>query len=88
MMLAPEAELDDGLLDVIVTDEATRLDVIRELPRIKRGSHLKNPKVSHMRAAEVSIDSAAPMGIDLDGEMVGYTPARLKVLPSVVRFLV
>ena len=88
MMLAPHAELDDGLLDVIVTDEATRLDVIRELPRIKRGSHLKNPKVSQMRAAEVSIDSAAPMAIDLDGEMVGYTPARLKVLPGVVRFLV
>jgi diacylglycerol kinase (ATP) len=88
MMLAPQAELDDGLLDVIVTDEATRFDVIRELPRIKRGSHLKNPKVSHMRAIEVSINSAAPMAIDLDGEMVGYTPARLKVLPSVVRFLV
>jgi YegS/Rv2252/BmrU family lipid kinase len=87
MMLAPHAELDDGLIDVIVTDEATRLDVIRELPRIKRGSHLRNPKVSEMRAAEVSINSAAPMAIDLDGEMVGYTPARLKVLPGVVRFL-
>ena len=87
-MLAPQAEFDDGLLDVIVTDEATRLDVIRELPRIKRGSHLKSPKVSQLRAIEVSINSAAPMAIDLDGEMVGYTPARLKVLPSAIRFLV
>jgi YegS/Rv2252/BmrU family lipid kinase len=87
MMLAPHAELDDGLLDVIVTDQTTRLDVIRELPRIQRGAHLKNPKVTEMRAREVSIDSGEPMAIDLDGEMVGFTPACVRVLPSAVRFL-
>ncbi|MEK6320367.1 MAG: diacylglycerol kinase family protein [Acidobacteriota bacterium] len=87
MMLAPHAELDDGLLDVIVTDEATRLDVIKELPRIQRGGHLKNHKVSELRAREVSIFAEEPMAIDLDGEMVGYTPALLRVLPSAIRFL-
>jgi YegS/Rv2252/BmrU family lipid kinase len=87
MMLAPHAELDDGLLDVIVTDEATRLDVIRELPRIQRGAHLKNPKVTEMRAREVSINSEEPMAIDLDGEMLGFTPAHLRVLPSAIRFV-
>jgi diacylglycerol kinase (ATP) len=87
MMLAPHAELDDGLFDVIVTDKATRLDVIRELPRIQRGSHLKNPKVTEIRARQVSINSVQPMAIDLDGEMVGFTPAELTVLPSAIRFL-
>ena len=87
MMLAPNAELDDGLFDVIVTDGATRVDVIKELPRIQRGRHLKNPKVREMRAGLVSIDSEEPMAIDLDGEMVGCTPAVLKVLPSAIRFL-
>ena len=87
MMLAPHAELDDGLLDVIVTDNVTRLDVITELPRIQRGAHLKNPKVTEMRARQVSINSEEPMAIDLDGEMVGFTPARLRVLPSAIRFL-
>ncbi len=86
MMLAPHAELDDGLLDVIVTHGATRLDVIKELPRIQRGGLLKNPKVTEKRARSVSIHSVVPMPIDLDGEMVGYTPARITVLPSVVRF--
>lgn len=87
MMLAPHAELDDGLLDVILTDNATRLDVIRELPRIGRGAHLKNPKVSEVRVRELSINSEEPMAIDLDGEMVGFTPARLRVLPSAIRFI-
>lgn len=86
MMLAPHAELDDGLLDVIVTDKAARLDVIRELPRIQRGAYLTNPKVTEMRAREVSINSEEPMAIDLDGEMVGFTPAHLRVLPSAIRF--
>ena len=87
MMLAPHAELDDGLLDVIVTDGVSRLDVIRELPRIQRGAHLKNPKVTEIRAREVSIGTEEPMAIDLDGEMVGFTPAHLSVLPSAIRFL-
>jgi YegS/Rv2252/BmrU family lipid kinase len=87
MMLAPHAELDDGLLDVILTDGATRWDVVKELPRIQRGAHLKNPKVSESRARDISIDSAEPMAIDLDGELVGFTPARLRVLPSAIRFL-
>jgi diacylglycerol kinase family enzyme len=87
MMLAPHAELDDALLDVIATDGCTRWDVIRELPRIQRGRHLKNPRVKEMRCRQVSIDSEEPMAIDLDGEMVGRTPAVLKVLPAAIRFL-
>ena len=88
MMLAPNAELDDGLLDVILTDRLTRFDIIKELRRIGRGGHLKNPKVSETRAGDVSICAAEPLAIDIDGEMAGYTPARLTILPSVLRFAV
>lgn len=87
MMLAPHAELDDGLLDVIVTDEVTRWDVIKELPRIQRGGHLKNPKVTALRAHEVSIDSEEPMAVDLDGEMVGFTPVHITLLPGSIQFV-
>jgi len=88
MMLAPHAELDDGLLDVILTDRATRLDVIKELPRIQRGAYLKNPKVSETRAREVVITSDAPLAIEIDGEHAGSTPAQLTVLPASVRFVI
>ena len=88
MMLAPNAELDDGLLDVILTDRLTRFDIIKELRRIGRGGHLQNPKVSETRAGDVSIRAAERLPIDIDGEMSGYTPAQLTVLPSVVRFAV
>jgi YegS/Rv2252/BmrU family lipid kinase len=88
MMLAPHAELDDGLLDVVMTDRATRLDVIRELPRIAQGGYLNNPKVTETRAREVGIWSDEPLAIELDGEPAGYTPAHLIVLPAAVRFAI
>ena len=88
MMLAPNAELDDGLLDVILTERLTRFDIIRELRRIGRGGHLKNPKVSETRAGDVTIGADERLPIDIDGEMSGYTPARLTILPSVIRFAV
>lgn len=87
MMLAPHAELDDGLFDVILADGATRWDIIRELPRIGRGGHLKNPKVSEHRARVISITTDDPFAIDVDGDFAGYTPAELVVLPSTVNLL-
>lgn len=87
MMLAPHARLDDGLFDVILADGATRRDIIKELPRIGRGGHLKNPKVSERRAREISINAAEPLAVDVDGDFAGYTPAELVVLPSAVRLL-
>jgi YegS/Rv2252/BmrU family lipid kinase len=87
MMLTPQAELDDGLLDLMMTDGATRLDVIRELPRIRKGRHVRNPRIIQATAQEILIESAKPLAVDADGESVGYTPARIRVLPRAVRFL-
>lgn len=88
MMLAPNARIDDGLFDVLLVDGASRLDVLKELPRIRRGGHLKNPRVREERARKVEITSGEPMAIELDGECVGITPAQISILPSVVRFAV
>jgi YegS/Rv2252/BmrU family lipid kinase len=87
MMLAPDARFDDGAFDLIIADGATRLDVIRELPRIRRGKHLLNPRVRSALAREVAVESAVPMAIEADGEPAGVTPARIRVLPGVIRFI-
>ena len=87
MMLAPHAEIDDGWLDVTLTDGAGRFDMIKELRRIGSGGLLENPKVSQALAKEVVVTSEKPLAIDIDGEMVGYTPATMKVLQAAVRFV-
>ncbi len=87
MLFAPAAQLDDGLLNVIVTDRVSRAGIIRELSRIRRGGHLNNPKVTEHSASEVSVTARPRLAFEIDGEMVGYTPARIKILPGAVRFL-
>jgi diacylglycerol kinase (ATP) len=87
MMLAPQAELDDGLLDVILTHCATRMDVIGELRRIYNGGLLKNPKVTLHKAQTLLLESNEKLAIDIDGETVGFTPARITIRPLAVRFI-
>jgi YegS/Rv2252/BmrU family lipid kinase len=88
MMFAPRAELNDGLLDVVLTDRVARWEIVKELPRIQRGAHLQHPKVSLTRARTLEVTSETPIAVDIDGEFAGYTPARLTVVPSAVRFIV
>jgi YegS/Rv2252/BmrU family lipid kinase len=87
MMLAPNARFDDGLFEVILTDGVSRWDIIKELPRIGRGGHLKNPKVIAHRTSAVSV-RAERMPVEVDGDFAGYTPAHLEVLPAALHFLV
>ena len=88
MMLLPEAKIDDGRLEVMVTNNISRSGIILELRRIRQGGHLKNSKVSTFQAREVTVESRRPLALDVDGEMIGFSPVRVRVLPSVVRFAV
>src|SRR5262249_46589534 len=63
MMFAPRAELDDGLLDVVLTDRVARWEIVKELPRIQRGDHLRHPKVNLTRARTVEITSETPIAV-------------------------
>ena len=87
MMFAPHADLDDGLIDIIFADGASRFDIIKELPRIFQGAHLKNPKVKARRAGSVFITTNERLAVDIDGEAAGYAPAGVRALPRVIRFL-
>ena len=90
MKFAPLAELDDGLMDVALTDHATRLDILKELPRIRFGAYLRNPKVRLVKSSGVTINTGSllpPLMVDVDGETAGFTPARLTIQPAALRFI-
>ncbi len=88
MFVAPEADLTDGLLDVMTIGDIGKLDLLWSLPRIYRGTHLTHPRVSLQRSSQVEITSASPMPIQADGELVGETPARFHVMPLALTLLV
>ena len=83
MKVAPEARLDDGLLDVVVVPGFSKARLVRELPRIYRGTHLGVDGVLFRRGR--CLDASAQPGavwLDVDGEPLGTLPARIEVLPG------
>ena len=88
MQVAPEARLDDGLLDVVVVRRLSRPALLAKLPKIYAGTHLQDPAVGVWRGKVVEAD--APPGrvpLELDGEALGTLPARIEVLPEVLRVI-
>jgi diacylglycerol kinase (ATP) len=91
MMLSPQAQIDDGQLDVVTATGLSRTDIIRELPRIHTGGHVANPKVRIMQSTRVKVETLAQADallIEADGNVRGRTPVEFRVLPRALRFVV
>lgn len=91
MMLSPQAQIDDGKLDVITASGLSRTNIVRELARIHKGGHVANPKVRIVQGEGVSIETFSPedaMPIEADGNVRGFTPVEFHVIPQALRFLV
>jgi len=83
MLVAPDALLDDGLLDVVTIAAGSRLRLLGAFPKIYRGTHVDHPLVSIERARRLYVAHEAdeqPQGVVLDGELVGHTPAQFRLL--------
>jgi len=86
--LAPESGLEDGVFDVVWSEEVTRTQVLRLLPAVLQGTHLRHPKIHFARTSEVEISLAAPTLAHVDGEMLSPTrDFRARVLPGSLRVL-
>ncbi|HSK15609.1 MAG TPA: diacylglycerol kinase family protein [Gaiellaceae bacterium] len=88
MAMCPDAEPDDGLLDVLVIGDITRRDLALTLPKVYRGTHLPHPKAEALRGARVFVDAATPIPVELDGEQPGTTPAIFEIVPGALRLRV
>jgi diacylglycerol kinase (ATP) len=84
-MMCPDAEPDDGLLDVLLIGDVTKRDLAFVLPKTYKGKHLPHPRLEVLRGKVVSVESAEPLPIELDGEQPGTTPARFEILPRALR---
>ena len=85
MMICPEAEPDDGLFDVLLIGDLTKRDLMVTMPKTYRGTHLPHPKAELLRGRVVTVESDAPLPVELDGEQPGTTPARFELVPGALR---
>jgi len=88
MIPLPNADPQDGLLDVTVIGDVSKLDVLFNVYRVFNGSLLDYPKVVGFRGKEVLVNSSPSAMVEVDGEIVGWTPARFVVLPKAIRAIV
>jgi diacylglycerol kinase (ATP) len=85
MRLAPEADPADGLFDVVLIGDATKVDFVRTLPKIYRGTYLPHPRAEVVRGSRVEVRTAVPLPLALDGEQPGTTPAVFEIVPGALR---
>ncbi|MFA6033613.1 MAG: diacylglycerol kinase family protein [Myxococcota bacterium] len=85
MMIAPEASLYDGLFDVVILGDMTKLEMMKNGSKVYTGTHMPHPKIRHLRARKVVAEPVNPADkvlLDVDGEAPGMLPATFEVLPG------
>jgi YegS/Rv2252/BmrU family lipid kinase len=87
MHVAPDAEPDDGLLDVVIVPGMSRATLLRHMPRLYRGTHFAVPGVRMVRGTRVEIASEAAVDAEADGEWLGRLPASIDLLPRAIELL-
>ncbi len=88
MFLAPNAELDDGRLDVVCVGEVGKLRYLANLPKVFKGRHIENDEVTVLRAAQVAISADRPFAVYADGDHLADLPATIRILPRALNVIV
>ena len=84
MHAAPEAEIDDGLLDLLMLKEISVAKFLWHLPKIYKGTHLKIPEIFFQKVRKFTAESSEQVMLDIDGESPGYLAATFEVLPKIL----
>ena len=87
MLLAPDALLDDGELDVVLVAPSSRRQFVRCLPMVFKGTHVQLDSVTVLRGREVRIAADRPFDVYADGDPIGELPVTIRAIPGAIRVL-
>ncbi|MFI8895707.1 diacylglycerol/lipid kinase family protein [Streptomyces paradoxus] len=85
--IAPEARLDDGLLDVVMIRDAPRRLFFTLMKELDTGAHIHRPQVQVVRGREIRIEADRDVPYGADGEIEAVLPVTVRVLPGALRVL-
>jgi YegS/Rv2252/BmrU family lipid kinase len=86
--ITPNAQIDDGLLDLCLVHRTTRVQLLRTLPRAYTGSHVESPFVETARGPQFTFESERPMDVYADGERLTSTPVTFALARDKLRIVV
>jgi YegS/Rv2252/BmrU family lipid kinase len=93
MKIAPDASVDDGQLEVVIIEAATRRGLLKAMPKVYDGAHVELDQVTVMRGTSIEISGTPSVPMGGDGEPLGHlpgpggAPARIDVLPGALSLL-
>jgi len=88
MRLLPDAELDDGQLDVLLIERGPKLRYLHGVAKVFKGTHLDSPLTHVLRAREVRVSADPPFEVYADGDPIGASPATMRVEQRSLRVIV
>jgi diacylglycerol kinase (ATP) len=83
--VVPNVLMDDGLLDVVIYKNFSKLEYIRHAISISQGRRTYQPKITHRRVTSLHINADQPVEIQADGVLQGKTPVKVMVVPGALR---
>lgn len=85
MKMAPNAKLDDGLIDLVVVEsDITRRRLLSVLPQLFQGTHINEPEVNYYQASSFSLLPKTNDSLNIDGEMLGSTPITVTMIQNAI----
>ena len=84
MMVLPESDMSDGLLDVCIAHDVTRLRLLSLLPKFIKGKHLNESVITYRKTTEMTVVCDPVSRIEVDGERMDGTPVTFRVLPKAI----
>ncbi|HEY4716199.1 MAG TPA: diacylglycerol kinase family protein [bacterium] len=87
MMVAPQAEIGDGLFDVFIVGDISKKKILKYGRLIYTGAHINLPEVNYLRGKIIEADSSEKVLLDIDGEQPGRLPARFEIIPSALKII-
>lgn len=86
MQVVPSAVMDDGLLDVLILGQVSKLTFIRVFPKVFSGKHVTHPAVRIIRGRRIELDAPGIVAY-ADGERIGPLPRIVEVVPGAMQIL-
>lgn len=88
MYITPDAEMDDGLLDICLVGRINKLKLLYMFHKVFKGAHTRVSEVRNYRSRRLSVESDTPIDLYGDGEFICKTPFSLEVIPGALTVIV
>lgn len=87
MKQLPFAVFDDGFLDVTLIKDMNIMEVVSNVGKLYKGTHIEHPKVETFKTTKLVIESEKKLFLELDGESVGYSPFLFEIVPKALSII-